>query len=89
ISPLSLALQGVVTAPRDYARANSLYNVFYAAGMLLGPPASSAIYQAEGGVAMLYHLAALWAAFVVFTIVFAGDDPASRRGERGGVEVAA
>ncbi|WP_437663344.1 MFS transporter [Sorangium sp. So ce1182] len=89
ISPLSLALQGTVTAPRDYSRANSIYNVFYAAGMLLGPPASSALYEAEGGVAMLYHLAALWAAFVVFTMVFSGDDPASRRGERGRLEVAA
>ncbi|KYF89654.1 MFS transporter permease [Sorangium cellulosum] len=89
ISPLSLALQGVVTAPRDYSRANSIYNVFYAAGMLLGPPASSALYEAAGGVAMLYHLAALWAAFVVFTIVFSGDDPASRRGERGRLELAA
>lgn len=82
ISPVSLALQGVVTAPRDYSRSNAIYNVFYAAGMLLGPPASSAIYEASGGVAMLYHLAALWAAFVVFAIVFAGDDPASRRGAK-------
>ncbi|AUX43706.1 MFS transporter [Sorangium cellulosum] len=89
ISPLSLALQGVVTAPRDYSRANSLYNVFYAAGMLLGPPLSSVIYERAGGAAMIYHLAALWAAFVVFTIVFAGDDPAARRGERGGIEAAA
>ncbi|AUX23381.1 MFS transporter [Sorangium cellulosum] len=89
ISPLSLALQGVVTAPRDYSRANSIYNVFYAAGMLLGPPVSSAIYQATDGVMMLYHLAALWAAFVVFTIVFAGDDPAARRGERARVGVPA
>ncbi|AUX33267.1 MULTISPECIES: MFS transporter [Sorangium] len=88
ISPLSLALQGVVTAPRDYSRANSIYNVFYAAGMLLGPPASSAIYEASGGVAMLYHLAALWAAFVVFAFIFAGDDPASRRA-RGRVEAPA
>ena len=38
ISPVSLALQGVVTAPRDYDRANSIYNAFYAAGILLGPP---------------------------------------------------
>ncbi|WP_437942668.1 MFS transporter [Sorangium sp. So ce341] len=88
ISPLSLALQGVVTAPRDYSRANSIYNVFYAAGMLLGPPVSSAIYEAVGGVAMLYHLAALWAAFVAFAFVFAGDDPASRRA-RGRVEAPA
>ncbi len=89
ISPLSLALQGVVTAPRDYSRANSLYNVFYAAGMLLGPPVSSALYEASGGVAMLYHLAVLWAGFVVFALVFAGDDPAARRRERSRVEAAA
>ncbi|WP_437821426.1 MFS transporter [Sorangium sp. So ce1078] len=89
ISPLSLALQGVVTAPRDYSRANSIYNVFYAAGMLLGPPASSALYELSGGIAMLYHLAALWAAFVVFAFVFAGDDPAARRRERGRVEAPA
>jgi MFS family permease len=79
ISPVSLALQGVVTAPRDYSRANAIYNVFYASGMLLGPLVSSAIYAALGGAAMLYHLAALWTAFVVFTIVFANDDPAARR----------
>ncbi|WP_437623989.1 hypothetical protein [Sorangium sp. So ce1151] len=35
------------------------------------------------------HLAALWAAFVVFKIVFAGDDPAARRDERGRVGVPA
>ncbi|WP_437731742.1 hypothetical protein [Sorangium sp. So ce1335] len=34
------------------------------------------------------HLA-VWAAFVVFTIVFAGDDPAARRDERGRVGVPA
>jgi hypothetical protein len=76
ISPLSLALQGVVTSRRDYSRANSIYNVFYAAGMLVGPPASSAIFRSLGGAAMLYHLAALWMAFVVFAKVFAADDPA-------------
>lgn len=79
ISPVSLALQGIVTAPRDYSRSNAIYNVFYAAGMLLGPLVSSAIFAASGGPAMLYHLAALWTAFVVFTIVFAADDPAARR----------
>jgi hypothetical protein len=41
--------------------------------------ASSAIFGAKGGEAMLYHLAALWAVFVVFTIVFMHDDPAVRR----------
>jgi hypothetical protein len=27
---------------------------------------------------MLYHLAAMWLAFVLFAIVFAADDPAHR-----------
>ncbi len=79
ISPLSLALQGVVSAPRDYSRATSVYNTFYAAGMLLGPPISSALFQHFGGAVMLDHLAALWAAFVVFTVLFARDDPARER----------
>jgi MFS family permease len=79
ISPVSLALQGVVTAPRDYERANSVYNGFYAAGILLGPPLSSFIFQRWGGGAMLVHLASMWAAFVVFAFAFAADDPAYRK----------
>jgi MFS family permease len=78
ISPVSLALQGVVTAKHDYSRANAIYNVFYAVGMLLGPPVSGLVLQRFGGAAMLYHLAALWMAFVIFTTVFASDDPAHR-----------
>jgi hypothetical protein len=50
--------------------------VFYAAGMLLGPPISSVVFRHLGGAAMLYHLAALWLAFVVFATLFAADDPA-------------
>ena len=73
ISPLSLALQGLVT--REYHRATGIYNTFYAAGMVLGPPISSQIYHQHGGGPMLYHLAALWAAFVVFAQVFRRDDP--------------
>ncbi len=79
LSPLSIALQGVVVVPRDYSRANSLYNACYAAGMLLGPPISSVIFERYKGAAMLYHLAAMWAVFVVFTIVFASDDPARKK----------
>jgi MFS family permease len=75
ISPLSLALQGVSVRPIEYSRANAVYNVFYAGGMLLGPPISSRIFQARGGIPMLYHLAALWVAFVIFSIVFRKDDP--------------
>lgn len=76
ISPVSLALQGVVTPRHEYSRSNSIYNAFYAAGMLLGPPISSAFFRHFGGAAMLYHLAVLWLAFVVFAFVFAADDPA-------------
>ncbi len=76
ISPISLALQGVVTPKHDYSRSNAFYNLFYAAGMLFGPPASSLVFRRFGGAAMLYHLAALWMAFVAFATVFAADDPA-------------
>jgi MFS family permease len=78
ISPVSLALQGVVTPKHDYSRSNAIYNVFYAAGMLLGPPVSSVLFRRFGGAGMLYHLAALWMAFVVFATIFAADDPAHR-----------
>jgi predicted MFS family arabinose efflux permease len=77
ISPLSLALQGLVT--REYSRATSVYNAFYAAGMLLGPPISSQIYQRRGGGPMLYHLAVLWLLFIVFAQIFRRDDPAVGR----------
>ncbi len=79
ISPVSLALQGVITPHQDLSRANAVYNVFYAAGMLLGPLASGWIFQTRGGVPMLYHLVGLWSAFIVFTLAFAGDDPAAQR----------
>jgi MFS family permease len=80
ISPVSLALQGVIST--EYSRATSLYNAFYAFGILLGPLVSSVLFEAKGGAVMLFHLAALWIAFVVFSIVFYRDDPAVlRRGE--------
>lgn len=78
ISPLSLALQGLVT--REYHRATGVYNAFYAAGMLLGPRISAQIFERHGGGPMLYHLAALWVAFIVFAHVFRRDDPAFDRG---------
>ncbi|MGH7441026.1 MAG: MFS transporter, partial [Polyangiaceae bacterium] len=83
ISPVSLALQGVVTERRDYDRANGFYNAVYAAGILMGPPVTSVVFAHFGGTAMLLHLAALWAGFVVFSLVYAADDPAyARRGPR-------
>jgi MFS family permease len=78
ISPVSLALQGVIVEPNDYSRSNAIYNAFYAFGMLLGPFLTSRILAAYSGAAMLYHLAALWAVFVVFSIIFSRDDPAAR-----------
>ena len=74
---MRLALQGLVT--REYHRATGIYNTFYAAGMVLGPPISSQIYHLYGGGPMLYHLAALWAAFVVFAQIFRRDDPRAGR----------
>jgi MFS family permease len=78
ISPVSLALQGVVTERRDYDRANAIYNAFYAAGILVGPFVSSVVFARFGGAAMLVHLALLWAAFIVFAYACSADDPASR-----------
>jgi len=80
ISPISLALQGVILPPKEYGRGSSVYNGFYALGMMLGPAVTGAIFQVAGGPAMLYHLAALWGAFVLFTLVFSEDDPAAARG---------
>src|SRR5690606_9424202 len=48
ISPVSLALQGVVVEREDYSRATAIYNVFYAAGMLLGPFVSSIFFDRLG-----------------------------------------
>lgn len=78
ISPLSLALQGIVVEPKQLGRANGLYNAFYAAGMLFGPRVSSQLFERYGGAVMLYHLAALWASFVLFSIVTRQDDPRAR-----------
>jgi MFS family permease len=78
ISPLSLALQGLVT--REYHRATGVYNAFYAAGMVLGPPISSQIFHRSGGGPMLYHLAALWVAFAIFAQIFRRDDPRAALG---------
>ena len=85
ISPVSLALQGVVAHPLEYERSTSIYNAFYAAGMLLGPFASSYLFEKRGGEAMLYSLSLLWTLFILFAFVFRKDDPAARRAERTGV----
>lgn len=80
MSPVSLALQGVVTEKKDYSRSNAIYNAFYASGILFGPWVSSILFARHGGKAMLYHLVGLWTAFIVFSVVYMFDDPAARRG---------
>ena len=79
ISPVSLALQGVSLRPEDYGRGTSIYNTFYALGMLFGPKISADIFEHYGGAVMLYHLVALWLGFILFTAIFYRDDPAARR----------
>jgi MFS family permease len=79
ISPISLALQGTQCEPGQYSRATGIYNTFYAAGILFGPPVASRIFARSGGELMLYHLAALWVAFITFSVLFARDDPRARR----------
>jgi MFS family permease len=78
ISPASLALQGAQCSAEEYGRATGLYNAFYAAGILLGPPCASQLFARMGGAAMLYHLALLWLAFIAFSLVFWRDDPKAR-----------
>lgn len=75
ISPVSLALQGHIAHPRDYSRANALYNACYAVGMLIGPPISSRVMHDASGEMMLYHFAGLWVLFAIVTVVFRKDDP--------------
>jgi MFS family permease len=79
ISPVSLALQGAITEKHEIARANAVYNVFYAAGMLVGPPLSGLVFDHVSGRAMILHFSLLWLAFAIFGTVFAKDDPAARR----------
>lgn len=78
ISPVSLALQGVITQKREIAKANAIYNTFYAAGMLVGPPLSGYLFEKVGGKTMIFHFSLLWLAFAVFAWIFAKDDPAAR-----------
>ena len=90
ISPVSLALQGMIVPKSDLGRANAFYNACYAAGMLLGPPISSVFFTKKGGAEMLIHLAGIWATFVAFTVIFANDDPtrAARKGIATGAHAA-
>lgn len=73
--PLSLALQGVIAKPSEYAQSNSIFNVFFATGLLLGPLLSGLAFERWGGEKILYLFAVLWGAFVLVSWVFRRDDP--------------
>jgi MFS family permease len=79
VSPVSLALQGLVTPAEDLPRAGGFYNASYALGMLIGPVISAWLFQQVSGAAMVLHYAILWAVFIVATIVWRRDDPHARR----------
>jgi MFS family permease len=73
--PLSLALQGVIARPHEYTRTNSIFNVFFASGLVLGPFLTGRVFHAYGGDGMLLLFGGLWAVFVVLSLVFRDDDP--------------
>lgn len=76
--PLSLALQGVIAQPDEYTRTNSIFNVFFASGLVVGPFLTGRVFHAYGGSAILWLFAGLWAVFIVLSLVFRKDDPRSR-----------
>jgi len=80
VSPVSLALQGLVVPARYLSRAGGLYNACYALGMLVGPPIASALFAKRGGEAMIGHFAVLWLSFVLASLVFRRDDPRAAGG---------
>lgn len=78
--PLSLALQGVIVSPVEYPRSNSIFNVFFACGLVVGPLITGRVFAGYGGAAIILLFAALWCVFVLASLVFRGDDP-RRRGD--------
>ncbi len=75
LSPVSLGLQGRVLPARDLQKGGGLYNAAYGLGMLVGPPISGTLFHRVTGDAMVLHFAAIWAAFVLVTILWRKDDP--------------
>ncbi len=73
--PLSLALQGVVARPDEYTRTNSIFNVFFASGLVVGPFLTGRVFHVFGGSAILWLFAGLWAVFIALSLVFRKDDP--------------
>lgn len=82
MAPISLALQGVIARPEEYTRSNSIFNVFFASGLLLGPLVSGHLMTAVDDEALLHLFAAMWTVFIVVSLVFRADDPRAQRPER-------
>lgn len=82
MAPISLALQGVIARPEEYTRSNSIFNVFFASGLLLGPLVSGHVMAAFEGDSLLYLFAGMWTLFIVFSLIFRTDDPRARDAER-------
>ncbi len=78
LSPLALALQGLVVNEHELGRANAIYNALYATGILLGPVVASQIFEHFRGTAMLLSLSAIWAFYAVFAWLNSADDPRYR-----------
>jgi MFS family permease len=77
--PLSLALQGVIVCPAEYPRSNSIFNVFFACGLVIGPFITGRVFAAYGGTTIIVLFAAIWCVFAAASLVFRGDDPRVRR----------
>jgi MFS family permease len=78
VVPIGMALQGNIVGSAGYSRASVISNGFYAAGTLIGPLLTGAVYARSGGGAIL-HIAALWLAFAFLCTLAANDDPARYR----------
>ena len=73
--PLSLALQGVIVSPAEYPRSNSIFNLFFALGLIVGPLITGRVFASLGGQAIIVLFSGLWLGFVAFSFLFRTDDP--------------
>jgi predicted MFS family arabinose efflux permease len=78
--PLSLALQGAIVSPAEYTRSNSIFNVFFASGLLVGPLITGNVFSSFGGSAIVFLFAGIWLIFVIVSVLFRKDDPRARAG---------
>jgi predicted MFS family arabinose efflux permease len=78
IPPLSLALQGAIANPDEYERSNSIFNVFFATGLLMGPFLTGRVSETMGRASIIEVFASLWIVMIVLSLIFRKDDPATR-----------